>query len=101
MPSSLPGGIRIERFEAIHATDVKALIRSVWEEHFYDHMDRKVRSYFDAEDALADLDYGASAYHENGGMALVVLDSELVVGTAGLFRINHDVCELRRMFFES
>lgn len=50
-------------------------------------------------DSMSDIEQVRSHYFDNGGMFLVLVDKEQVVGTGGVRRLDDEICELKRMWF--
>ncbi|XGV99019.1 MAG: GNAT family N-acetyltransferase [Leptolyngbya sp. BL-A-14] len=50
-------------------------------------------------DSMSDIEQVRSHYWENGGMFLVLVDNEQVVGTGGIRKLDDEICELKRMWF--
>ena len=54
--------------------------------------------HFEASGEFNDMDSVQSHYFENGGMFLVVLNGEQVIGSGGLRRLGTETAELKRMW---
>lgn len=50
-------------------------------------------------DAMSDIEDVRSHYLNNGGIFLVLIDDERVVGTGAIRKLEDDICELKRMWF--
>lgn len=50
-------------------------------------------------DSLSDIENVQSHYFDNGGIFLVLIDGEQVVGTGAIRRLDSEICELKRMWF--
>jgi putative acetyltransferase len=51
-----------------------------------------------AYDPMLDIDRVQIDYFERQGTFLVVMDEKTVVGCGGIKRLNHEICELKRMW---
>jgi putative acetyltransferase len=47
---------------------------------------------------LVDIDEAQTYYFQDGGLFLVLVDAERVVGTGAIRRLSTEVCELKRMY---
>jgi len=54
--------------------------------------------HYEASGELIDMDDVGSHYFENGGMFLVVLNGEQVIGSGALRRLDSETAELKRMW---
>ena len=50
-------------------------------------------------DSMSDIEQVQSHYFDNGGMFLVLVDNEQVVGTGAIRKLDDEICELKRMWF--
>lgn len=50
-------------------------------------------------DSMSDIEQVRSHYLDNGGVFLVLVDNEQVVGTGAIRKLDNQVCELKRMWF--
>jgi putative acetyltransferase len=50
-------------------------------------------------DSMSDIEHMRSHYFDNGGVFLVLVDNEQVVGTGAIRKLDNEVCELKRMWF--
>lgn len=51
-------------------------------------------------DSMSDIEDARTHYFENHGLFLVLLDDEKIVGTGAIRRLDSDICELKRMWFD-
>lgn len=49
-------------------------------------------------DSLADLDDIQGYYLDSGGLFLIVIDHDQVIGTGGIHPVDKDTCELKRLW---
>ncbi len=49
-------------------------------------------------DSMSDIEQVRFHYFDNGGMFLVLVDNEQVVGTGGIRKLDDEICELKRMW---
>ncbi|HEY9671542.1 MAG TPA: GNAT family N-acetyltransferase [Waterburya sp.] len=85
--------ISINLIQAYQKEDVKCLIFTICEELFQLYED-VIREF----DAMSDIDDVESHYFDKRGTFLVVTDEEKVVGSGAIRRLDHNVCELKRMW---
>jgi putative acetyltransferase len=50
-------------------------------------------------DSMSDIEHMRLHYFDNGGVFLVLVDNEHVVGTGAIRKLDNEVCELKRMWF--
>ena len=50
-------------------------------------------------DSMSDINNVKSHYFDNNGLFLVLVDSDIVVGTGAIRQLSHEICELKRMWF--
>lgn len=50
-------------------------------------------------DPMSDIEQVRLHYFDNGGLFLVLVDNEQVVGTGAIRKLNDEICELKRMWF--
>ena len=50
-------------------------------------------------DSMSDIENVRSHYFDNGGMFLVLINNEQVVGTGAIRKLDEQICELKRMWF--
>jgi putative acetyltransferase len=48
-------------------------------------------------DSMTDIENVRSHYFDNGGLFLVLMDNEQVVGTGAIRKLDDEICELKRM----
>ncbi len=54
---------------------------------------------YEALGELSDMDNIQASYFESGGIFLVMLDNEEIIGTGAIRRHEDDICELKRLWF--
>ena len=90
--------VTIKELQPHHVRAAKRIIRLVWKEYFKDDPRIDVRTHFDSQQSLADLNGAASRYRSNRGIFLVVLDGKRVIGTGGFIRFSGQSCEFKHVF---
>lgn len=51
-------------------------------------------------DSMSDIENAQSHYFDNRGLFLVLLDNGQIVGTGAIRRLDDEICELKRMWFQ-
>jgi putative acetyltransferase len=51
-------------------------------------------------DSMSDIENAQSHYFDNRGLFLVLLDDGKIVGTGAIRRLDDEICELKRMWFQ-
>jgi putative acetyltransferase len=87
--------IEFKLIEPCHIQETKGMIvESIFEVFALKEWPKEI----DATSEFDDLDNVYSVYFDNKGVFYVLLDSNKVVGSAGLRKIDDEICELKRMW---
>ena len=88
--------VEIKPIQQHQIEQAKQIIRSVSLEIWKGVLtEEDVRRY----DSMSDIENVRSHYFDNGGMFLVLINNEQVVGTGAVRKLDEQICELKRMWF--
>jgi putative acetyltransferase len=91
--------IEIRRIKPDEATIAKELIYRVAHEIFDDPLPLEESIVFhESRGELKDMDDIQHNYLENGGIFLVILDDNQLIGTGAIRRLEDGICELKRLW---
>jgi putative acetyltransferase len=99
---SMHNTIEIKPIEPHQASQVKQLILDcvvelkLWRP---ENTLQEIEAELDRMNEFSDLRDVQSAYFNNNGMLLVLLDNQKVVGAGGIRRLDDEICELKRVYF--
>ncbi len=88
----------IRPFRPGDAPGARRLIESVWHEHFNNHPDPFVRDFISSR--LSDVDDAETAYGDQA-IFLCAIAGDEIIGTGAIKRLDHQECEMVRMFVAS
>lgn len=92
--------MQIKPIEVHQAHDVKKMIlycaHELWK---LDYPIERLEQELDAVNEFEDLIDVRASYLDNGGLFLVLLDEDKIVGAGAIRRANDEVCELMRLWF--
>jgi putative acetyltransferase len=71
---------------------VMAVCLEIWQDML---TEEDIRKY----DSMSDIEEVRSHYFDNRGVFLVLMDSDRVVGTGAIRKLDDEICELKRMWF--
>lgn len=92
--------IEIKPIEAVQIADAKQVIAAVCFELWQPPTTlAEYEEQIEREGGFNDVNDCRNHYFDNGGMFLVLMDGNRVVGTGGVRRLSDKVCELKRMWF--
>jgi putative acetyltransferase len=55
-------------------------------------------AFYEARGQLHDMDNVQQAYFEDDGLFLVMTDEDRIIGTGAIYKIDHTICELKRVW---
>ncbi|HLF74661.1 MAG TPA: GNAT family N-acetyltransferase [Anaerolineales bacterium] len=91
--------IEIRRIQPHEAAAAKRVIYRVAHEIFHDPRPlEKSILYHESRGELRDMDDIQQNYFENGGIFLVTLDEDQIIGTGAIRALKDDICELKRLW---
>lgn len=91
--------IEIRRINPDEVTAAKRVIYRVAHEIFNDPLLLEESIvYHESLDELKDIDNIQQNYLDNGGIFLIMLDDSQLIGTGAIWKIQNDICELKRLW---
>lgn len=88
--------IKIRPIQQSQIEQAKQIVTTVYLEVWQDILsEEELKRY----DSMSDIEHLRSHYFDNGGLFLVLVDNEQVVGTGAIRKLDGEVCELKRMWF--
>jgi putative acetyltransferase len=88
--------IEIRPIQQHQTEQAKQIVTTVCLEVWRDILTEKELKHYDP---MSDIEHVRSHYFDNGGLFLVLIDNEQVVGTGAIRKLNDEGCELKRMWF--
>jgi putative acetyltransferase len=94
--------IEIRRIKPGEEPDAKRVVYRVAHEIFSDPrpLEESI-AYYESRRELKDMDDIQKNYFENGGIFLVMLDSNEMIGTGAIRQLEDGICELKRLWLLS
>jgi putative acetyltransferase len=90
---------QIRRIDPEEWTAAKRVVYRVAHSIFNDpHSLEESIAYHESRHELKDMDEIQMNYFENGGIFLVMLDDEKMIGTGAIRKLDSDICELKRLW---
>ncbi|RPJ26993.1 MAG: GNAT family N-acetyltransferase [Chloroflexi bacterium] len=91
--------IKIRRIQPDEAAVAKQLIYRVAHQVFHDirPLEESI-AFYEARALLHDVDELQQTYFDNDGIFLVMTDHDRIIGTGAIRKIDHEICELKRVW---